>query len=350
MTQDWTSPTNGDLISDYSDELLARDEHIAKMDFTGDTNIPAGFIRANESEDDNLERYGSGVWTTLAFITNFLAHMADEAIHEPIPSGSIMATGRATAPTGWILCDGTAISRVTYAALFAAIGTAYGVGDGSTTFNLPDLRGKFALGKAVSGTGNTLGGTGGAIDHTHSTPNHTHSIPAHTHDLGNHVHAGPSHRHTVSDHTHTIPAHYHGVTGNGATIAISNSGTHVHGVKGKTGGSDGSGSNRAQGASSTSGTNVTFTDATDGGSAHDHANGSFSGYVGNVSGAISGDITITSSSSGSGYTSYDGTGNTGVPVPNLSGSGGSGTSGSDGASTTGTANPPFQVVNYIIKE
>lgn len=47
-----------------------------------------------------------------------------------------------SAPTGWLLCDGTAVSRTTYAALFAVISTVYGVGDGSTTFNLPDGRGR----------------------------------------------------------------------------------------------------------------------------------------------------------------------------------------------------------------
>lgn len=66
------------------------------------------------------------------------------------------------------MCDGAAVSRTTEAALFAVIGTAYGAGDGSTTFNVPDLRQRFPLGKAAAGTGSTLGGTGGAIDHVHS--------------------------------------------------------------------------------------------------------------------------------------------------------------------------------------
>jgi microcystin-dependent protein len=63
------------------------------------------------------------------------------------------------------------VSRSTYAALFAAIGIAYGAGNGTTTFNLPDLRQRFPLGKAASGTGATLGGTGGAIDHIHNLDN-----------------------------------------------------------------------------------------------------------------------------------------------------------------------------------
>jgi microcystin-dependent protein len=62
----------------------------------------------------------------------------------PTGSGALWFT--TTAPTGWLICDGAAVSRATYAALFAVMGTGYGAGDGSTTFNLPDFRGRFALG------------------------------------------------------------------------------------------------------------------------------------------------------------------------------------------------------------
>lgn len=67
------------------------------------------------------------------------------------------------------MADGAAVSRTTEAALFAVYGTTFGAGDGSTTFNLPNLNsGKFPLGKASAGTGSTLGGTGGTIDHVHA--------------------------------------------------------------------------------------------------------------------------------------------------------------------------------------
>ncbi|HMG44649.1 MAG TPA: phage tail protein [Acidimicrobiales bacterium] len=81
--------------------------------------------------------------------------------------GDIIPTARATAAPGRLLCQGQAVSRSTFAALFAAIGTAYGVGNGSTTFNVPNLQQRFPLGKATSGTGATLGGTGGNVDHVH---------------------------------------------------------------------------------------------------------------------------------------------------------------------------------------
>lgn len=93
--------------------------------------------------------------------------------------GDIKLTGRSTAPTGWLLCDGSAVSRTTYADLFDAIGTAYGTGDGSTTFNLPDGRGRMFIG-AGTGTGLTarfLGDTGGAETHQLTLA----EMPAHGH-------------------------------------------------------------------------------------------------------------------------------------------------------------------------
>lgn len=76
-----------------------------------------------------------------------LAALAEyEASLAGVPIGGMMSYAGATAPTGWLLCYGQAISRTTYAALFAVIGTAYGTGDGTTTFNLPDKRGRASIG------------------------------------------------------------------------------------------------------------------------------------------------------------------------------------------------------------
>lgn len=107
-----------------------------------------------------------------------------------IPIGGVILYGAAAAPSGYLLCDGTAYSRSTYADLFAAIGTTYGVGNGSTTFNVPDLRQRFPMGVAASGTGNVLGATGGTIDHVHSGPSHVHTVAAHAHTIA-HTHSVP---------------------------------------------------------------------------------------------------------------------------------------------------------------
>ncbi len=89
--------------------------------------------------------------------------------------GTVSIYAAASAPVGYLLCNGAAISRTTYKDLFDIIGTTFGTGDGSTTYNIPDLRQRFPLGVASSGTGNALGATGGNIDHTH-TISHTHQI------------------------------------------------------------------------------------------------------------------------------------------------------------------------------
>lgn len=103
-----------------------------------------------------------------------------------IPPGVIVAYGADTAPDEWLLCNGQAVSRTTYAALFAAIGATYGAGDGTTTFNLPDLRGRVPMGNGT-GSGLTprmLGDEIGEETHTLTNteaPNHSHSDSGHTH-------------------------------------------------------------------------------------------------------------------------------------------------------------------------
>jgi microcystin-dependent protein len=110
-----------------------------------------------------------------------------------VPTGAMMMWTIAAAPSGWLLCDGSAVSRTTYAALFALISTTYGTGDGSTTFNVPDLRGRFPLGSDNMGQGSAnrvtatqadnLGQGSGAetvtLDGT-QIPNHTHTLRAYT--------------------------------------------------------------------------------------------------------------------------------------------------------------------------
>jgi hypothetical protein len=78
----------------------------------------------------------------------------------PFPSGTLLTFAGSTAPDGWLLCDGSAVSRTTYARLFAAISTTYGNGDGALTFNIPDLRGVYPRGAGTNSTANYGGVTG----------------------------------------------------------------------------------------------------------------------------------------------------------------------------------------------
>jgi microcystin-dependent protein len=125
--------------------------------------------------------------------------VTDAMLHEYVKweVGDYKPTARDTAQPGWLLCHGQAVSRETYEALFDVIGETYGVGDGSTTFNVPSLQAKFPLGTDV---GFPIGQVGGAD--TISGLAHTH---AHSHGGGGltytHTHAGQTHTHPGS-HTH----------------------------------------------------------------------------------------------------------------------------------------------------
>jgi len=154
------------------------------------------------------------------------------------PVGAIIMDSGASAPdANWLQCLGQAVSRSTYAALFARIGTTYGPGDGSTTFNLPNLQQVFPLGRTttVAQPATTLGTVvSGSPVHTHgyahthnasvsgTLPNHVHSVGtyagtnAHTHDI--------SHTHSLPGHTHAVPAHFH----SGGNLTVDGNGYHSH--------------------------------------------------------------------------------------------------------------------------
>jgi microcystin-dependent protein len=111
---------------------------------------------------------------------------------QTIPPGALMDFAGTTVPTGWLMCDGSQVSRTTNAPLFSAIGTTYGAGDGSTTFNLPDCRGRVTAGLDPGGTagrltaggsgiaGQTLGAAGGIETETLTAA----QMPSHNHTLG----------------------------------------------------------------------------------------------------------------------------------------------------------------------
>ena len=125
------------------------------------------------------------------------------------PTGSILMWPTSSAPSGYLICDGSAIDRSTYNGLFSILGTAFGIGDGSTTFNLPDYTDRFAMGVGSIATG--AGQTGGSANavvaaHTHSATSTSvfagNPLGLHTHstNLGPHTHniTDPGHSHIMS--------------------------------------------------------------------------------------------------------------------------------------------------------
>lgn len=178
-----------------------------------------------------------------------------------VPAGTILSYGGASAPAGWLLCDGSVISRTTYAALFAALSTAWGYGDTSSTFNLPDLRGRFLRGKD-GGAGrdpgdnrtpaNTGGNTGDAVGSVQPNATKKNGLtasadaPAVSGSTSKALASGATVDQTPSTHTHTAAANTMYNYGAGTTLptgsgnrdflngapASGASGAHSHNVSG----------------------------------------------------------------------------------------------------------------------
>ncbi len=120
------------------------------------------------------------------------------------PPGEMKWFSTDVAPPWFLVADGAAHSRADYSALFAAIGTKYGAGDGSTTFNVPDAVGRFFMG---AGDGTSVGATGGAATVALTESN----LPPHSHSISSHVH-GMTHDHDLGFHAHSISSHFHGMS------------------------------------------------------------------------------------------------------------------------------------------
>lgn len=325
FAQDYSKPDLQSSKSEFMTEMHDIINDVSRMDYSAATNIPEDAIRYNRTANQFEEYDGVSAWTTAPV---------------GVPVGSVVQWLSATAPTGYLLLSGGTIGNASSggtvranadtSALFTFLWTnlanseaAVSSGRGASaaadfaankTIALPDMRQKFTIGKAASGTGSTLGGSGGNIDHTHTGPSHSH-------DLSNHTH-GMTHTHDLSNHTHSTPAHSH-ASGTLRAAVGSNPGTNEYVFF------------------SLDGTN-TFT------STH------------RMTGAAAGITTqgtTTSSTVVNGSTANDGSGTSGIPSNNTSGAasasdtGGpsNNISGLAGTGATGTGNPPFLAMNFIIK-
>lgn len=152
-----------------------------------------------------------------------------------VPAGCVADFAGVTAPTGWLVCAGQALSRSDYPDLFAVVGTAYGAPSGAT-FNLPDCRGRVTAGRDIDSGGfagrlttpnsQTLGATGGAQTITLTSaqmPTHTHAVTGTTNSAGAHTHGFPGSNGTAFDTTTTR----FGLGNDGALFTNSN-GDHSH--------------------------------------------------------------------------------------------------------------------------
>lgn len=179
----------------------------------------------------------------------------DNLLAQLMPPGMISARGTATVPTGWLYCNGQAVSRTTYAKLFAAIGVAFGGGNGTTTFNVPDLRGQFLRGWDNGrnlDTGRVLGTnqTDQVEAHTHTISvtaagGHSHSVSGTTGNDGSHTHTVSGTAAAAGSHTHPIGSQYTGfregggatanfVMPTGSSFISDPAGQHTHSVSGST--------------------------------------------------------------------------------------------------------------------
>ena len=221
-----------------------------------------------------------------------------DVVGDSTPIGAVMMWPTNTAPNKYLICDGSAVSRTTYAKLFSIIGTTFGTGDGSTTFNLPNMKDKFVMGTSSNAA---LASTGGAATVTLTVA----QMPSHTHTQNSHNHTQNSHNHTQNGHTHTLNGHTHGFSGttsengwhthwcttyNGATGGyeyvrpngwsgqngnreIAGNGNHSHSYSGTTGGNSGNTSSTTASNQATTATNQATTATnqnTGGGEAHNN--------------------------------------------------------------------------------
>lgn len=331
---DFNSPTNTTTYTSVLTAINDKISSVAKMLFSGDTNIPTGTLQYNRTTR-TFEEWSGSSWVKMR-------------VEQP---GVIKPFGGTTAPEGHLLCDGTALNTYTYRELHKVIsnfygGTAYLAGTtdqvgATTTFNVPNLKGRFPLGKADSGTGATLGGIGGSIDHRHTIDPHYHTR---SDTLGGTLNISTSGGVTSAKSKTNITiadastAHTHTGTTNAGE------GAHQHdAVEGVTADS---GSGTINNIRITGGTGVTVTADNiirTTGSSHQHTfttNG--------MSANATHGHTVTEPNSGSGHDhTIPGHTHAASSITGTIGAFATGVNG-DESQNTGTNNPPFVALNYII--
>ena len=200
ISSNWANTT----LSDISTALTGSVAADGQTPVTGNLQMGGNLITG----------LGTGVSSTDA------VNVAQLATVNSVVTGTIQMWPTVTAPTGYLLCGGTAVSRSTYAALYAVIGTTFGVGDGTTTFNLPNYSDRMPIG---SGTA-ALAATGGSKDAVVVSHTHTASVsdPGHAHTLRGYTTAGqPGNQVDVGSGTQSTSTATTGISVSNSTTGVS---------------------------------------------------------------------------------------------------------------------------------
>jgi microcystin-dependent protein len=234
--------------------------------------------------------------------------------------------GGAVPPEGYLLCNGAEIKRADYPALFTAIGTTWGAGDGSTTFRLPDLQSRFPVGKGAATWSDALNEKGGNKDSV--LPAHKHITPAHIHPI--------THQHPGATTDNASPWHYHSMDHDHPNVVTDIQGNHNHYSSGDSA--------------------VNVLGAVAGGIQMDTGNGgpnapTFAYYTfTSAAGNHQHNVDVPYYSGTTGWSDAAHAHNVTVPqFTGNSGSGGSGDTTTEGVSGVDANLPPYVTVNFIIK-
>lgn len=172
-----------------SNGITLRDRKALRLRDTSNSNFIAIQAPSNVSSDITLTLPNSDGDANDVLQSDGSGNLSFTALPQAVPTGSVHMMATTIAPSGYLKCNGTAISRTTYAALFAIIGTTHGAGDGSSTFNVPDLRGEFVRGWDDSrgvDSGRSFGSSQSDQNQQHNhTATATSSVtdPGHFHDV-----------------------------------------------------------------------------------------------------------------------------------------------------------------------
>jgi microcystin-dependent protein len=142
VAKDSSITSNGNDLSVPGD--ITANNNVSGEILQASDGVELGDLEANPTPNANTGSYKLVVRFGVAYLVSDAGIEVEIAASAPV--GSIKMHGAATAPSGYLNCDGAAVSRATYAALFSVVGTNFGIGDGSTTFNVPDMRGEFVRG------------------------------------------------------------------------------------------------------------------------------------------------------------------------------------------------------------